>query len=367
MRILAIDIGTGTQDILAFDTSLLVANCPKIVAPSPTSLLRDRIQKATAARASLLFTGVTMGGGPSKWALRQHLRAGATAYATPDAARTFDDDLDAVREMGAIIVSEDEARRLQGVEVVQTRDIDLPSMRRSLESLGIEPDFDVVAVAVLDHGEAPPEVSDRTFRFQHMRRTLLSDSRLSAFAYLPGDIPPYLTRMNAVVQSVSNMPALIMDTGPAAILGAAEDSSVSGWPQRLVLNMGNSHIIAFHLHGSRIKGMFEHHTHSLEMEKLESMLRRLASGELSNAEVFEDGGHGCAVLSGDRRRHPLVVVGPQRQKLAGSTMQPYFAVPYGDMMLTGCYGLVRACALRFDRWRSEIEQALARSRPGAGS
>jgi len=94
MRILAIDIGTGTQDILAFDTSLLVTNCPKIVAPSPTSLLRDRIAKATSTRTPLLFDGVTMGGGPSKWALRQHILAGVAAYATPDAARTFDDDLE---------------------------------------------------------------------------------------------------------------------------------------------------------------------------------------------------------------------------------------------------------------------------------
>jgi len=230
-----------------------------------------------------------------------------------------------------------------------------------LASLGIEPDFDIVAIAVLDHGAAPPEVSDRTFRFQHMQRVLEERHEIAAFAYLPEDVPLYMTRMQAVLQSLGDLPALVMDTGPAAILGAAEDPRVRALSQRLVLNMGNSHVIAFHLHDESIQGMFEHHTHALDLKKLESMLRRLSFGQLTNTEVFQDGGHGCAVLAGDRRRHPLVVVGPQRQKLGGSTLGPYFAVPYGDMMLTGCYGLVRACALRFDQWRHEIEDALAQS------
>ena len=36
----------------------------------------------------------------------------------------------------------------------------------------------------------------------------------------------------------------------------------------------------------------------------------------------------------------------------------YFAAPYGDMMLTGCFGLVRAFASRIEKWRREVERTL---------
>ncbi|MEW6034715.1 MAG: DUF1786 family protein [Chloroflexota bacterium] len=362
MRILAIDIGTGTQDILAFDTSSDVANCPKMVMPSPTALLRARIQQATVQGQPLLLTGVTMGGGPAKGALRRHLQAGVAAYATPDAARTFDDDLAEVEKMGVTIVSPDEAQRLAGPEALELelKDVDLPAIKKALTAFGVNTGFDALAVAVLDHGNAPPGTSDRLFRFQHMQRTLEARPELTALVHLASEVPDYLTRMKAVLQTVGpDIPTLLMDTGAAAVLGAGEDPEVSRHEDRLVANAGNSHTIAFHLHGTHIEGMFEHHTHALSGDRLDSLLQRLTRGSLSNREVFEDGGHGCVILGKDRRRHFLAVVGPQRDRLAASALKPYFAVPHGDMMLTGCFGLVRACALRFEGWREEIERALS--------
>ena len=47
MRILAIDVGTGTQDILLFDTDLIVENCPKLVVPSATAIIAQRVKRAT--------------------------------------------------------------------------------------------------------------------------------------------------------------------------------------------------------------------------------------------------------------------------------------------------------------------------------
>ena len=41
-----------------------------------------------------------MGGGPSAWAAEDHARAGLPIYATPDAARSFNDDLEAVASNG---------------------------------------------------------------------------------------------------------------------------------------------------------------------------------------------------------------------------------------------------------------------------
>src|ERR1700731_4807633 len=109
MQILTVDIGTGTQDVLLFDSDRELENCFKLVLPSPTVVIADRIRSATVARKRLVLNGVTMGGGPSHWATMDPIRAGLEAFATPDAARTFDDDLDAVAEMGIQVVSDDEA------------------------------------------------------------------------------------------------------------------------------------------------------------------------------------------------------------------------------------------------------------------
>src|SRR6202521_2164875 len=124
MQILTVDIGTGTQDVLLFDSERELENCFKLVLPSPTVALADRIRTATATRRRLVLHGVTMGGGPSHWATMDHVRAGLEAFATPDAARTFDDDLDAVHGMGIRVVSDDEAMMLgdAGAERVFLRD-----------------------------------------------------------------------------------------------------------------------------------------------------------------------------------------------------------------------------------------------------
>ena len=108
MRILAVDIGTGTQDILLFDSSKLLANCVQMIMPSPTAIIARRIYEATARHRPILFSGVTMGGGPSKRALAQHTKAGLAAYATAEAALTFHDDLEAVKGMGVTILTLDD-------------------------------------------------------------------------------------------------------------------------------------------------------------------------------------------------------------------------------------------------------------------
>ena len=113
MRILALDIGTGTQDILLFDTELQPENCFKMVMPSPTMTVARKVKAATKRGQPILLYGVTMGGGPCHWAVTDHIEAGYTVYATPPAAHTFDDDLDKVGgEMGIKVISEDEAADL---------------------------------------------------------------------------------------------------------------------------------------------------------------------------------------------------------------------------------------------------------------
>src|SRR3981081_248745 len=203
MQILTVDVGTGTQDVLLFDSERELENCFKLVLPSPTVVIADRIRAATAARKRLVLHGVTMGGGPSHWATMDPVRGGLLACATPDAARTFDDDLDAVAAMGIRVVSDDEAIQLAdaGAERIFLRDLGLSPILQSLVAFGAQVHLDGLAVAVFDHGAAPPGMSDRVFRFDFLRERLAGGLGLSGFAFLRQHIPPSMTRLEAVASS----------------------------------------------------------------------------------------------------------------------------------------------------------------------
>jgi len=73
MRILAIDIGTGTQDILLFDSDQPIENALQLIMPSPTQIAAGRIRRATTGGRPVLLTGAIAGGGPCHWALEDHL------------------------------------------------------------------------------------------------------------------------------------------------------------------------------------------------------------------------------------------------------------------------------------------------------
>jgi len=376
MRILAVDIGTGTQDILLFDTTTTPENCYKLVMPSPTTMLASQVRRATRQRRPVVLTGTTMGGGPVHWAIEDHLHAGLAVYATPLAGQTFNDDLAEVERMGIRLISEDEARGLGNRALrLHLCDLNLASMARAFRSFGVRLQYDALAIAVLDHGSAPPGVSDRTFRFDHIRRIIQERpvpdtpyADLHAFAYLAGELPAYLTRMRAVVASVGpcDVPFILVDTGAAAALGALEDPMVAGRESLVLVNIGNMHTLATHLEDGRVVGLFEHHTGALTTQKLDGYLRDLVSGVLDHATIFNDMGHGCYIVrpcrSADGQRPFLAVTGPRRSLAYGSVFHPYFAAPHGDMMMAGCFGLIRAAGARLPQWREEIEQALSSGR-----
>jgi uncharacterized protein (DUF1786 family) len=365
MRILAVDVGTGTQDILLFDSGQPIENALQLVMPSPTQIAAGRIRRATAAGRAVVLTGVIAGGGPCQWALEDHLRAGLPAFATPEAATTFDDDLDAVTRMGVTLVSEEEAARVDG-EPVRLRDLDLAALRTALAAFDVPGEFDGIAVGCLDHGAAPPGYSDRRFRFEHLQRVVEARNDLRAFAFLPAELPPYLTRARALVSCVdAEAPAVFLDTGPAAALGALQDPSVGGQESPLVLNLGNMHALCFHLRGTRIMSLYEHHTGEVTAEQLEDFTERLASGALAHEEIFGSKGHGALYASGGNGQGEMgnggrfvAVTGPQRGKLRGSRLQPYFAVPHGDMMVAGCFGLLWAFAEKHPAAAGEVLPAL---------
>jgi len=360
MKILAVDIGTGTQDIFLYNSKLDMENNFKLVVPSPTMIVHRQIKQATERGVPILLTGVTMGGGPSSWAAEAHVRAGYKVYATPDAARTFNDDLEAVKGMGIAVVSEDEAAGLpESVQRLKLLDFDFKSIKHALKTTGIDLDhLAAVVVGVFDHGNAPANVSDRKFRFDYLDERIRKLNRLSAFAYRGEEVPAIMTRMKAVVDSARgiDIPLVVMDTAPAAVLGASLDPKVASRERVVITNVGNFHTLAFRLGGQGIEGLFEHHTGLIDRNKLVRLINALADGSLRNDEVYGDQGHGALVYNsaalgfGDGD-YDVVITGPRRNIFHPAPanrgkpgLRPYFPAPFGDMMITGCFGLLTATA-----------------------
>ena len=367
MKILTVDIGTGTQDIFLYDSNLDIENGFKLVLPSPTMMVHRRLKQMLASRTPILLTGHQMGGGPSAWAIEEYARAGIPVYMTPPAATTLNDELDKVEAVGIKIVSEDELDGLRSkVESLELRDFDFELISKTFKDYGISlEDLSAIAVAVFDHGNAPPGVSDRQFRFDYLDERIRARNSLSAFAYLSDDIPKIMTRLQSVADSAGELPCplIVMDTAPAAVLGAGFDSVVATRKQKIICNVGNFHTLAFRLGAKGIEGVFEHHTGEIDLVKLESLLHRLADSSLKHEDVFNDMGHGALMYSDERFEFgnddfDIVVTGPRRSMFQTSDdepktgrrgpsttlLRPYFATPFGDMMIAGCFGLLAATA-----------------------
>lgn len=360
MKILTVDVGTGTQDIYLYNSGLDMENNFKLVVPSPTMIIRQQIRQATKDGEAILLTGVTMGGGPCAWAAEDHLKAGLAVYATPDAARTFNDDLEAVRNKGIKLVSEDEARSLPDrIKRLNLKDFDFLAIYKALESFGITlNDLDAIGVGVFDHGNAPPNVSDRKFRFDYLDERIRQENRLSAFAYRAEDVPEQMTRLKCVVESAKGIscPLVVMDTAPAAVLGATLDPVVAARDRLIISNIGNFHTLAFRLGKKGIEGLFEHHTGFLNLDKLERLLCALANGSIRGEDVFNDQGHGALMyeptpLAIGEGEFDVVITGPRRSIFSArrspdekTYLRPYYPAPFGDMMITGCFGILAAIA-----------------------
>jgi uncharacterized protein (DUF1786 family) len=376
MKILTVDIGTGTQDIYLYNSRLDMENNFKMVVPSPTMIIRQQIRQATDRKEAILLTGVIMGGGPSTWAAEQHLHAGLAIFATPDAARTFNDDLAEVEKMGITVVSEDEADRLpDNVTRLELKDFNYASIVSSFQRFGVSLDgLAAVAVGVFDHGNAPVGISDRKFRFDYLDERIRKLNRLSAFAYRAEDIPASMTRLQCVADSAGSIecPLVVMDTAPAAVLGASLDPLVAAVERVIICNIGNFHTLAFRMGRNSIEGLFEHHTGFLNRNKLEGLLCSLADGTLRREDVFNDEGHGALMydpspMTFGRETFDVVVTGPRRGLLPAdiSSARPpglraYYPAPFGDMMITGCFGLLASVADVMPELADPIHKSLSK-------
>lgn len=340
--ILCLDVGSGTQDVLLWQQGSRLENCAKFVLPAPARQVARRIEACTAAGRAVYLCGQNMGGGFWR-ALKQHIEAGLEAAAHPEAALALGDDMQRVEQMGVRITQ----RPPKGAAPVTLCDYS-PGFWQALLELNGLPLPDLVLAAAQDHGYHPG-ASNRIGRFV-IWKDFLEKQHGAPEALLFQTPPETMTRLRTLQQAAGN--ALVADTGAAAVLGALCDEQVykaQAHKGALVVNLGNSHIIAFLVHQGRILGVYEHHTGLRSAGELFDDLERFRKGELQNQEVLDSRGHGCVTLElpqSDDFCARLFAMGPQRALLAGSNAQ--FPAPGGDMMLLGCFGLLRGLAMRED-------------------
>lgn len=364
LRILAIDAGAGTQDILIYESDRPIENCVKLVLPSQTRVVAERIRRATAARRPIFLTGSVMGGGASSAAIDAHLRAGLRVTATPDAARTIHNDLSRVIALG-IEVGE---QPRPGDEIVHLRDVDLATLEMSLAPFGVELPS-IFAIAVQDHGFLPG-AGGREFRYEFLQQLLTNGGDLAGMIYR--DPPEYMLRMLAVRRDLPG--ALVMDTGAAAVLGMFGDPIVAerAGDGAILVNIGNMHTFGVAIRGRRVFGLFEHHTGGVTPDVLDHLVSRLQRGTLTHEEVVAWGGHGAAFDPdwADAGPFPFVAVtGPNRR--IAEPLGFHRGTPHGDMMLAGPFGLVEGAIQALLREGYELPvatiHAAATARPGGSS
>jgi uncharacterized protein (DUF1786 family) len=347
MKILAIDIGAGTQDILLFDSEKKIENCISLVLPTPSKFLAEKLKEIGG---DVYISGDTIGGGSLSRAILRHIQKGYRVAMEESAAYSIRNDLDEVRSMGIEIGRKPGSNHFQELEI---REVDLPLLKHILLHFGEDLNPDVIAIAVQDHGVSPKGVSDRAFRFEKMETMLRKDNRPEAFHFTEDSIPSYYLRMRSAVKAVrrtSSTPVLVMDTSFSAILGCVEEAA----DPSLIVNVGNGHTIAALVIGRKIEGLYEHHTHELTPKKLEHDLSLFLRGELSGRKVFEENGHGAITLKPCNGDISTYVTGPNRDLFKGTGMKFIYAAPGGNTMMTGPMGLVRAAQY----WISTKSQTL---------
>jgi uncharacterized protein (DUF1786 family) len=160
-----------------------------------------------------------------------------------------------------------------------------------------------------------------------------------------------MSRLLAIAESAGAFPAqelYVMDSGMAAVLGAAMDPRARRRKHKLLVDVATSHTIGAAMEGDEIAGFFEYHTKDITPGRLERLLRDLANGELEHAEILAEGGHGAYLRHayGYGAVEVIVVTGPRRSLLEETNLSILLGAPLGDNMMTGAVGVLEAIRRR---------------------
>lgn len=350
MKILAVDIGAGTRDILLYDTEKQLENCIKLVLPSPSPLYASRVGEETARANDLYFEGCVIGGGSFSRAVKRHVAAGRHVYMQAPTAFCLRNNLEDIVATGVEIV-EGMPDGFTGT-FIELDELNLAPLESLLltvgESLG---EVDAAAVAVQDHGIYPTGASNRKTRLAFMKNQLQEDPRPNRLAFPENDVPEQFPRMRSSMgrlrDQLSCRTLLVMDTAPAAVAGCLADAEVEKrlGGNILIINAGNGHTMCCLMSGGNIVGLLEHHTKYLEPPAaFGAYLELFCDGKARDEDEYMQRGHGLFYLAdppGFDRIDLVAVTGPNRALMQGSGLNVYYPSPGGDMMMTGPMGLVR--------------------------
>ena len=347
-RFLMIDVGAGTMDVLYCDTEADLHY--KAVVKSP---VRSLAEKTAGLSGNLLVLGDEMGGGPITQVLLKRAKQAEVIMSVP-AAATLNHDLEKVKSWGIKLIEDDrieDLRRSQKYAVITLGDIEPRRLEQIVKSFEVPWAFDAVAICAQDHGVPPPGVSHLDFRHNLFQASLADHPYPHRLLYRSDEIPESMNRLRSIAKSASMLPAAeiyVMDSGMAAIIGAAMDSLARAKKRFLVLDIATSHTVGAALLGEELAGFFEYHTQDITLERLENLLRALADGKLSHRQVLTEGGHGAFLRHsiGFDAIEAIIATGPRRKLVEKSNLPIQFGAPWGDNMMTGTVGLLEALRRR---------------------
>ncbi len=357
-KILCIDIGKGTEDVLFYDPKWknVPENCIQMVKPSRAQILDAKLAKFREKKIGDVHAwGRIMGGEP--W--HKHVYAIAqdpnrSVYMTPSAAKSLRYDLDDVASRGVSIVDTLPESPPNSTLIIETKDVDFEWYIRSFKGMDVDlqNDCDVILLACQEHGNPSKKgVSIRDFRMKfYYYHHLSKNPRLSSLMFHDDEVPEEAPRWKANVEAAKEIfpdaNVYIMDSSPAVILGTIIDPTLPKGP-RTIVNIGNGHALAMILDESNeVIAIWEHHTGGLTPERLWMFLDELFNNEMNHEDLLRRGGHGHyqrEEIPKEATRH-VIVLGPNRRLLSPGKKGDrtvYWAHPMGAQMLSGPVGLLK--------------------------
>jgi len=338
---LGIDIGFGTTDILVISEGKIY----KMVLPTRGQQLAKQVRNY---QGDVYIEGIEMGGNPLSEALKGKIKEGFDVFITHKAAATINYNFKKLQERGFTLISENEFKSANKNKAltIHTADFLPDRLNNFLEGQNISTNFDIVAVAVQDHGKT--KKSSTEFRGIWIQEQLKKMPYLDSFLFSETQIPPYLIRMKEIHNHFKSFYPesrfYVMDTVFAAIQGAIYSQTTSA--NIISMDIGNGHTAAVSLASEEICGYFEFHTSAITPTKLEWAINKLIKGNLSNEEIWKEEGHGALTRKPISVPYNIFVTGPHRRLITETNLEYYFANPLGDMMITGCVGLAHGIEIR---------------------
>lgn len=328
--VLCVDIGSHIQNAVLAKPGINPENWSTFTLPSPAQAIAQRIRELTILKKGIWLYGDGMGGGFT-CALREHIASELPTASTSKAALSIHDDISYAQGMGIQIC---ESCPRNSVPVCLS-DFE-PEFWNSLLEISGLPLPHLVLAGAQDHGNFIP--GNRQGRIKNWQELLSAEPDPLKWIYTKA--PDSLRRLKALQKKTGGP---VADSAVCAILGALSDPHILERSFRegiTLIHAGNAHTLAALIYQGKVYGIYEHHTNKHELALFQENLKQFRKHWLTEEVVHASGGNGLAFgknveEAGDFA--PTFIFGPERALFAG---EGKFIAPHGDMLHTGCFGLL---------------------------